>query len=101
VMNSASLEAIQKAGLTPDQIRLFLPHQANLRIIDAARERLGLTWDRVEVNVDRYGNTSTASIPLALHEAVRQGRVQRGDHLLLVTFGAGLSWAASVLTWSL
>lgn len=99
VMNTATLEAVDKAGLTPEDIELFVPHQANLRIIDAARERLGLPWERVMVNVDRYGNTSTASIPLALQEALDLGRIQPGDHLLFVTFGAGLSWAASVLTW--
>ena len=93
------LEAIEKAGLTPEDIRLFVPHQANLRIIDAARERLGLPWERVAVNVDRYGNTSTASIPLALKEAVDAGRIREGDHVLLVSFGAGLTWAAAVLTW--
>ncbi|QMV30099.1 beta-ketoacyl-ACP synthase III [Thermus thermophilus] len=99
VMNTATLEAIEKAGLTPEDIRLFVPHQANLRIIDAARERLGLPWERVAVNVDRYGNTSTASIPLALKEAVDAGRIREGDHVLLVSFGAGLTWAAAVLTW--
>ncbi|MEN2982596.1 MAG: beta-ketoacyl-ACP synthase III [Thermus sp.] len=99
VMNTATLEAIEKAGLTPEAIKAFIPHQANLRIIDAARERLGLPWERVVVNVDRYGNTSTASIPLALKEAVDGGRIQEGDHVLLVSFGAGLTWAAAVLTW--
>ncbi|RTH18580.1 3-oxoacyl-ACP synthase [Thermus scotoductus] len=99
VMNTATLEAIEKAGLTPEDIKVFVPHQANLRIIDAARERLGLPWERVVVNVDRYGNTSTASIPLALKEAVEDGRIQEGDHVLLVSFGAGLTWAATVLTW--
>jgi 3-oxoacyl-[acyl-carrier-protein] synthase-3 len=99
VMNTATLEAIEKAGLTPEAIKVFVPHQANLRIIDAARERLGLPWERVVVNVDRYGNTSTASIPLALKEAVDEGRIGEGDHVLLVSFGAGLTWAAAVLTW--
>ncbi len=99
VMNTATLEAIEKAGLRPEEISLFIPHQANYRIIDAARERLGLPWERVVVNLDRYGNTSTASIPLALKEALSQGRIQDGDHLLLVSFGAGLTWAATVMTW--
>lgn len=99
VMNTSTIEAVEKAGLHPDDIRLFVPHQANLRIIDAARERLGLDRDRVVVTVDEYGNNSTASIPLALRHAVDQGRVHPGDHLLLVSFGAGLTWAASVLTW--
>ncbi len=99
VMNTATIEALEKAGLHSDDIRLFVPHQANLRIIEAARERLELPRERVVVTVDEYGNNSTASIPLALAKAVDTGRVQSGDHLLLVSFGAGLTWAASVLTW--
>ncbi|HKI58729.1 MAG TPA: beta-ketoacyl-ACP synthase III [Trueperaceae bacterium] len=99
VMNTATIEALEKAGLHSDDISLFVPHQANLRIIEAARERLSLERERVVVTVDEYGNNSTASIPLALRTAVDQGRVHAGDHLLLVSFGAGLTWAASVLTW--
>ena len=99
VMQSASLDAIEKAGLTPDDISLFVPHQANLRIIKAARERLELPEERVVVTVDEYGNVSTASIPLALKHALDNGRIQEGDKLLLVAFGAGLTWASSVLTW--
>jgi 3-oxoacyl-[acyl-carrier-protein] synthase-3 len=99
VMNEASLEAIQKAGLTPEQIKFFVPHQANARIIESARERLGLPVEQVWVNVDRYGNTSTASMPIALQEALDAGQIHDGDHILFVTFGAGLTWAASVLTW--
>jgi len=99
VMDTATVEAIEKAGMHPDEISLFVPHQANERIIDAARERLGLSWDRVVINLDRYGNTSTASIPLALAEALDAGKVHEGDNLLFVSFGAGLTWAATVLTW--
>ena len=99
VMNTATLEAVEKAGLHADDISLFVPHQANLRIIEAARERLGLASDRVIVTVDEYGNNSTASIPLALAHALDEGRIAPGDHLLLVSFGAGLTWAAGVLTW--
>ncbi len=99
VMNTATLEALEKAGLGSDDISLFVPHQANLRIIDAARERLELPKERVVVTVDEYGNSSTASIPLALAYALDAGRIRDGDHLLLVSFGGGLSWAASVLTW--
>ncbi len=100
VMTTSTFEAIEKAGLAPADISLFVPHQANLRIIDAARERLGLERERVIVTVDEYGNNSTASIPLALQHAHDQGRVAAGDHLLLVSFGAGLTWAASVVTWA-
>ena len=99
VMNTATIEAVEKAGLTPDDISLFVPHQANLRIINAARERLGLPEERVVVTVDEYGNNSTASIPLALRHALDSGRVKEGDNLLLVSFGAGLTWSASVITW--
>ncbi len=99
VMDTATLEAIEKAGLEKADIRLFVPHQANLRIVDAARERLGLDWEQVVVNLHKYGNTSTASIPIALKEALDGGRIRDGDHLLFVSFGAGLTWAAAVLTW--
>ncbi|HZW98753.1 MAG TPA: beta-ketoacyl-ACP synthase III [Trueperaceae bacterium] len=100
VMTTSTFEAIEKAGLTPEDISLFVPHQANLRIIDAARERLGLERERVVVTVDEYGNNSTASIPLAMLHAVDNGQVHEGDNLLLVSFGAGLTWAASVVTWA-
>ena len=99
VMNTSTIEAIEKAGLHADDISLFVPHQANLRIIEAARERLGLSSDRVIVTVDEYGNNSTASIPLAIAHALDAGRIAPGDHLLLVSFGAGLTWASAVLTW--
>jgi len=99
VMNTATIEALEKADLQLDDISLFVPHQANLRIIEAARERLQLERERVVVTVDEYGNNSTASIPLALRKALDGGRVHPGDNLLLVSFGAGLTWAASVLTW--
>lgn len=99
VMNTATIEAVEKAGMTTEDISLFVPHQANLRIIEAARERLRLDPERVIVTVDEYGNNSTASIPLALRHALDGGRIAAGDNLLLVTFGAGLSWASSVLTW--
>jgi len=99
VMETSTLEAVEKAGLKPADISLFVPHQANLRIIDAARQKLGLEMDRVVVTVDEYGNNSTASIPLALRSALDEGRIEDGDDLLLVSFGAGLTWAACVLTW--
>ena len=99
IMQSASLEAISAAGLQTGDISLFVPHQANLRIIEAARERLDIAKERVVVTLDEYGNTSTSSIPLALKHALDGGRVKDGDRLLLVAFGGGLAWAASVLTW--
>jgi 3-oxoacyl-[acyl-carrier-protein] synthase-3 len=99
VMDTATLQALEKAGTSIDDIELFIPHQANQRIIDAATERLGLTPDRIMSNVAYYGNTSTASIALALREALDGGRVKHGDDILLVSFGAGLTWASSVLRW--
>ena len=99
VMRTATIEAINKAGISRQDISLFVPHQANLRIIDAARELLELPPERVVVTVDEYGNNSTASIPLALKHALDDGRIKDGDNLLLVSFGAGLTWGASVLTW--
>lgn len=99
VMDTATVEALEKAGLSSDDISLFIPHQANARIIEAARERLELPPERVVVTVNEYGNSSTASIPLAIEHALNQGKIQQGDNLLFVSFGAGLTWAATVLTW--
>lgn len=99
VMDTATVEAVREAGLTAQDVALFVPHQANLRIIEAARERLQLPPERVVITVDEYGNNSTASIPLALQCALDEGRLRAGDHVLLVSFGAGLTWAATVLTW--
>ncbi len=89
----------EAAGLTMDEIDLFVPHQANRRIIEAAARRVGLPLERVMINIDRYGNTSTATIPLALHDAVQQGRVKSGDQVLIAGFGSGLTWAACLLEW--
>jgi 3-oxoacyl-[acyl-carrier-protein] synthase-3 len=96
----SALKAIERAGLTPDDITLFVPHQANIRIIESVARQLGLSMDRVYVNVDRYGNTSAASVPIALAEAVERGRVQPGDHLVFVAFGAGYTSGAAVVEWT-
>lgn len=93
-------KAIAHAGWHPTQIDLFIPHQANVRIIDASARELKLPTNRVFVNADIYGNTSSASIPIALCEAIEQGRVSPGNRLLLVGFGAGLSWAAMAMEWT-
>jgi 3-oxoacyl-[acyl-carrier-protein] synthase-3 len=92
-------DVIEAAGIGVEQVDLFVPHQANLRIINAVGRRLGLDDSRVFVNIDRIGNTSAASIPIALDECVRAGKVQRGDHVLLAAFGAGLTWAGSLIRW--
>ena len=92
-------QVIADAGLTVQDIDLFVPHQANLRILNAVGSRLGLDSSRTYINIDRIGNTSAASIPIALDECVRQGKIKRGDHVLLAAFGAGLTWAASLVRW--
>lgn len=98
-MHEAAREALDRCGLRIEDIRCIIPHQANRRIIDAVAERLGARPDQVFVNLDRYGNTSAASVVIALDEAVRSGRIQRGDLVLLVAFGAGLTWAAAIVEW--
>jgi 3-oxoacyl-[acyl-carrier-protein] synthase-3 len=100
VMADAARVVVEKAGLTLDDVALVVPHQANSRIIETAARRLKLPHDRVYVNLDRYGNTSSASVPIALCEAVAEGRVQPGDNLVLVGFGAGLTWAAAAVEWA-
>ena len=98
-LESSSLEAIKMADITPEEIDLFIPHQANLRILEAVRKRIGLPEEKVFCNLDRYGNTSSASVPLALDEAVRGGRVKKGDTILISAFGAGFTWGAAVIRW--
>jgi 3-oxoacyl-[acyl-carrier-protein] synthase III len=98
VVESAE-RAMADAGLTADEVQLMVPHQANLRIILAACQRLGIPEERTAVVIDRYGNTSSASIPLALHDAIESGHVHDGDHLLLTGFGGGMTWASAVLRW--
>ena len=93
-------EVCNAAGVGLEEIDLWVPHQANFRIIDAAARRIGLPIERVAINIDEYGNTSSASIPLALEEAIRQGRVKSGDHVLLAGFGSGLTWGATLLKWA-
>ncbi len=100
VMADASREAIEKAGLTVNDIQVIIPHQANRRIIEAAARGLNLPMDKMFVNVDRYGNTSTASIPIATVEASEAGRMRPGDHIVLVGFGAGLTWGSAVVRWT-
>lgn len=96
-MESATADAIAKANVSPEDIDLFVPHQANNRILEAVRKRLNFPEEKVFANLDKYGNTSGASIPLALDEAVRQGRVKEGNLVLFAAFGAGFTWGASVV----
>ena len=99
VMGQAATEAVLQAGMSLADIDLLIPHQANLRIIELAARHLNLPMDKVFVNIQDYGNTSAASIPIALVEAIEQGRCHEGDNLCLVGFGAGLTWAAAVIRW--
>jgi 3-oxoacyl-[acyl-carrier-protein] synthase-3 len=98
-MPAVTRAVLETEGLTPEQLRLFIPHQANLRISEAAQKSLGLRDDQVFNNIQRYGNTTAASIPLALHEALGEGRLNRGEWLALASFGAGFTWGASLIRW--
>jgi len=98
-MSEACDEALRRAGVSADEVDLLIPHQANVRIIEATAKHAGMPMDKVMVNVDRYGNTSSASIPLALEQAVAEGRVKPGSLLLLVAFGAGFTWGSAVIRW--
>jgi len=99
-MGQASIDVIEKAGLKPEDVDLFIPHQANSRIINAAANRLNLSEDKVFVNLPEYGNTSSASVPIALVEAREEGLINNGDIVVLVAFGAGLTWASTVIEWN-
>jgi 3-oxoacyl-[acyl-carrier-protein] synthase-3 len=99
VMETVAREMMEQHNLTPDQINLVIPHQANIRIIESLASNLKVPMERVYVNLDRYGNTSSASIPLALDEARRAGRIKPGDLTLLVAFGAGLTYGATLIRW--
>jgi 3-oxoacyl-[acyl-carrier-protein] synthase-3 len=98
-LEDLAVKILKENKLEPSQISLLIPHQANLRIIQAIAERLGIPMEKVYINIDRYGNTSAASIPIALDEAVRAGKVKDGDYILLEAFGGGLTWASALIKW--
>lgn len=100
IMGKTAKKALANAGMKPEDLDLLVPHQANLRIISSAAKRLKMPMEKVWVNVDKYANTSAASIPIALCEAQAAGALKKGDNILLVGFGAGLTWSAIVLKWS-
>ncbi|MHB8842554.1 MAG: beta-ketoacyl-ACP synthase III [Candidatus Aquicultor sp.] len=100
ILPDVSTKALEKAGLTVSDVDYLIPHQANIRIINAAADRLGIDKGKIIVNLEKYGNTSTASIPLALYDLYASGGLKRGDILLFVGFGAGLTWGANVIRWS-
>ncbi|MGM0501967.1 MAG: beta-ketoacyl-ACP synthase III [Bacillota bacterium] len=100
ILGQAAVEGLEEANLTKDDIDYLIPHQANIRIIDAAAKRLDLKREQIYVNLDKYGNTSAASIPLALDEAVKDKNIEAGDIVVLVGFGGGLTWGATVIEWT-
>jgi 3-oxoacyl-[acyl-carrier-protein] synthase-3 len=99
-MEDSARTVLREAGIDTDDVDLFIPHQANRRIIDAVGSRLGLRDDQVYINVDRVGNTSAASIPIALDEAIQKDLVKEGSTILLAAFGTGLTWGAAVVRWA-
>ena len=98
-LEDLAVKTLEEDNLDPSRLSLLIPHQANLRIIQATAERLKLPMDKVVVNLDKYGNTSAASIPIALDEAVTSGRIKDGDYILLEAFGGGLTWASALIKW--
>ncbi|MDP3981011.1 MAG: beta-ketoacyl-ACP synthase III [Chlamydiota bacterium] len=99
VMSASTLEVLDVAGMKPEDITLFIPHQANKRIIDGVAKKLSISDRKIFLNVDKYGNTSAASIIVALHEASLCGRIQKGDYVLMTAFGAGFTWGSSIIQW--
>ena len=99
-MERAAREVLDAADLKPESVKLVVPHQANIRILNAVAERLGVPESQMAINLDAYGNTSAASIPLALAEAVARGRVERGDVVLFLAFGSGLTWGSALVRWA-
>lgn len=98
-MGDASTRVVEKANLTSDDIDLFIPHQANIRIMESARERLGISKDKMSVSVNKYGNTSAASIPLSIDQELKNGKIKDDDTIVLVGFGGGLTWGAMTIKW--
>ena len=98
-MADASEKVIEEAGLTWDDIKLVIPHQANYRIVDSAIKRMGIEKDKVFINLEKYGNTSASCIPVSLSQAVEEGRIEKGDKIVLVGFGGGLTWGAALIEW--
>ena len=99
VMGEAALNALEHAKIDTSEVDWLIPHQANIRIIQSAAKRLKMPMEKVIVNVDKYGNTSSASIPIALEEAIHDGRIKSGQVITMVGFGAGLTWASAVMRW--
>ena len=99
IMEEKALDVLDMCEVSPDEITLLIPHQANIRIIETVAKRIKIPREKVYVNIEEYGNTSSASIPIALNEALKEGRIKSGDYVLLVAFGAGLTWGATLIKW--
>ncbi len=99
IMQEKALDVLDLCEVRPEDITLLIPHQANIRIIETVAKRIKIPREKVYVNIEEYGNTSSASIPIALNEALKQGRIKSGDYILLVAFGAGLTWGATLIKW--
>ncbi|WP_305101418.1 3-oxoacyl-[acyl-carrier-protein] synthase III C-terminal domain-containing protein, partial [Staphylococcus aureus] len=99
IMGDASTSVVEKENLTSDDIDFFIPHQANIRIMESARERLGISKDKMSVSVNKYGNTSAASIPLSIDQELKNGKIQDDDTIVLVGLGGGLTWGAMTIKW--
>jgi len=100
IMESCTLQVLDEIGMSLDDVKLIVPHQANIRILEGASKRLGVDSEKVFVNLNKYGNISSASIPVGLNEVYREGRLTKGDNLVFVGFGGGLTWGAAVVKWS-
>ena len=100
IMDKSSKAVLEKAGYSMDQIKLIVPHQANIRIIEGAAKRLGISQDKIYSNIHKYGNISSASIPVGIDELIKSGQIQKGDNIIIVGFGGGLTWAAGLIKWS-
>jgi 3-oxoacyl-[acyl-carrier-protein] synthase-3 len=98
-MGEAAVKILERSKISSENIDLMIPHQANIRIIEATAKRIKLPMEKVYINIHRYGNTSAASIPIALDEAVRSGRIKHGDKIMLVAFGAGFTWGSALIEW--
>ncbi len=99
IMGEMATEVVAKAGLKPEDVDMFIPHQANIRIMESSRERLGIPREKMSVTIDKYGNTSAASIPLSIMYELEQGKIKEGSNLVLVGFGGGLTYGAITLVW--
>lgn len=99
IMGDKAFEVLERYGVKPEEVNLLIPHQANTRIIESVAKKLKLPMENVFINIEKYGNTSSASIPIALDEALKAGRIKSGDYILFVAFGAGLTWGATLVKW--